>query len=109
MQAVRESDLIQFAKGLLLENLQYGTSKRSDYGVDGIPVLRIPNISSGRLSLSDLKFARLDKREADSLALRSSDLLMIRSNGSAQLLGRAVLVTEAACGMAYAGYLMRLR
>jgi len=95
--------------GLLLEDLQYGTSKRSEYGIDGIPVLRIPNVSSGHLSLADLKFTKLDKREAKSLALVPSDLLMIRSNGSPQLLGRTVLVTEESSGMAYAGYLIRLR
>jgi type I restriction enzyme S subunit len=34
---------------------------------------------------------------------------MIRSNGSVRLVGQTLPVTEAAVGMAYAGYLMRLR
>jgi type I restriction enzyme S subunit len=95
--------------GLLLREIKYGTSKRSEHGAQGIPVLRIPNVSGERLDISDLKSSSLDPREAEALRLRLGDLLMIRSNGSVQLIGKAVPVTEAAVGMAYAGYLMRLR
>jgi type I restriction enzyme, S subunit len=95
--------------GLLLESVKYGTSHRSEYGSKGSPVLRIPNVSSGQLKLDDLKYATLDDREAEELALAPGDLLMIRSNGSPQLVGRTALVTRAAEGMTYAGYLMRLR
>jgi type I restriction enzyme S subunit len=95
--------------GLLLAELKYGTSKKSEYGRGGIAVLRIPNVSGERLDTSDLKYADLDPREADSLRLGVGDLLMVRSNGSAQLVGKTVLVDERAARMAYAGYLMRLR
>ena len=95
--------------GLLLTDLQYGTSKRSIYEMDGTPVLRIPNVSTGVVTTDDLKFAELGDREADTLKLRGGDLLMIRSNGSVGLVGVTAAVTEEAAGMAYAGYLMRLR
>jgi len=95
--------------GLLLESLKYGTSKRSEYGCGGVAVLRIPNVSAGRTDLTDLKFAELTEHEIRNLALRVSDLLLIRSNGSPQLVGRTVMVSAEAEGMAYAGYLMRLR
>jgi type I restriction enzyme S subunit len=95
--------------GLLLESLKYGTSKRSEYETAGTPVLRIPNVSRQTVDLDDLKFARLDDREASDLALADGDLLMIRSNGSVELVGTTKLVPPAAVGMAYAGYLMRLR
>ncbi len=95
--------------GLLLDDLRYGTSKRSAYDTKGVPVLRIPNVSSGSLTLDDLKFAPLDDRELASLQLRAGDLLMIRSNGSVGLVGMTALVPEAAQGMVYAGYLIRLR
>jgi type I restriction enzyme S subunit len=94
---------------LLLNEIKYGTSKRSEYGAPGMSVLRIPNVSGNRLDVTDLKSAALEAREADSLRLRLGDLLMIRSNGSVQLVGKTLPVTEAAVGMAYAGYLMRLR
>jgi type I restriction enzyme, S subunit len=95
--------------GLLLESIKYGTSKRSEYNAKGVAVLRIPNVSDGRLDLSDLKFAELSDRERGDLALAPGDVLMIRSNGSPQLVGRSVLVGSEADAMTYAGYLMRLR
>ncbi len=95
--------------GLLLERLDYGTSQRSAYGVDGVPVIRIPNVSTGRLDLSDMKYAALPAKEREDLSLGQSDLLMVRSNGSVELLGRTARVTPDAVGMTFAGYLLRLR
>jgi type I restriction enzyme S subunit len=95
--------------GLLLSDLQYGTSKRSTYDTPGTTVLRIPNVSTGVVTTEDLKFADLDGREFATLRLRSGDLLMIRSNGSVGLIGLTAEVTSAAEGFAYAGYLIRLR
>lgn len=95
--------------GILLRDIKYGTSKRSAYDSSGTPILRIPNVSPGQLDIEDLKFAELEERERKSLMLRAGDLLMIRSNGSVQLVGLTVPVTSAGEGMAYASYLMRLR
>lgn len=95
--------------GMLLDDLKYGTSKRSAYDQDGTPVLRIPNVSAGVLDVKDLKFAALNEREISALRLHQGDLLMIRSNGSVQLVGVTTSVTSAAENMAYAGYLLRLR
>ncbi len=61
------------------------------------------------MNLTDLKFAELPDREARDLELVSGDVLMIRSNGTPRLVGRSVRVGSEAVGMAYAGYLMRLR
>jgi type I restriction enzyme S subunit len=63
----------------------------------------------GVVTTADLKFAELGEREADTLKLRDGDLLMIRSNGSVGLVGMTAAVTKEAVGMAYAGYLIRLR
>ena len=71
--------------GLVLTEIKYGTSQRSEYGGPGVPVLRIPNVSGDRLDVADLKFASLKQAEAASLRLQDADLLMIRSNGSPQL------------------------
>lgn len=95
--------------GLVLESIKYGTSKKSEYDVAGTPVLRIPNVSKGRIELTDLKRAILTEKEVRELSLRDSDVLMIRSNGSPQLVGLSVQAGAAAEGMAFAGYLMRLR
>ena len=45
----------------------------------------------------------------EAFGVREDDLLMIRSNGSPQLVGRSALVGPAGAGMAFAGYLMRIR
>ena len=95
--------------GLLLEGIKYGTSHRCTPDPVGVPVLRIPNVSGNRLDVGDLKFAPLPDKESNDLALLATDLLMIRSNGSPHLVGKAVKVTREAIGMAFAGYLMRLR
>jgi type I restriction enzyme, S subunit len=93
----------------LLLDARYGTAKKSGYDLAGTPVLRIPNVVGGSVDLRDLKRTDLTARENDSLALEPSDLLMVRSNGSVRLLGRTARVTPQAVGMAFAGYLIRLR
>src|SRR5258707_38209 len=89
--------------------MRYGTSKKCDYERVGTPVLRIPNVSGGRVSLDDLKYGPLTKNEIEELSLRRGDLLVIRSNGSLNIVGRAAEVEEPAEGMSFAGYLVRVR
>ncbi len=93
----------------LLEDIRYGTSKKCGYNSDGVGVLRIPNVVGGRINLDDLKFAQLDSKEFDRLRLKAGDLLVIRSNGSASLVGRSAVVSKKAEDLAFAGYLIRLR
>ncbi len=94
--------------GSALEDIRYGTAKKCDYG-DGVPVLRIPNVAGGRISLEDLKRADFEDDELTKLSLRRGDVLVVRSNGSRELVGRSAVVDDAAAGMLYAGYLIRLR
>jgi type I restriction enzyme, S subunit len=88
---------------------RYGTSVKCSYERAGEPVLRIPNIVNGGIRVEDLKFGLLAKREADELRLRLGDILMVRSNGSLDLVGRPALVDANAVGYCYAGYLIRVR
>jgi type I restriction enzyme S subunit len=90
-------------------SMRYGTSIKCEYSGPGVPVLRIPNVSGGFVSLDDIKFGPLDDAESRELALISGDLLLIRSNGSLNIVGRSAVVTAEAEGMAFAGYLVRLR
>jgi type I restriction enzyme, S subunit len=90
-------------------SMRYGTSTKCDYAAKGVPVLRIPNVSDGVVSLDDIKFGPLTDAEIRDLALNAGDLLMIRSNGSLDIVGRSAVVTAEADGMAFAGYLVRLR
>lgn len=95
--------------GDVLEDIRYGTAKKCDYDGGSVPVLRIPNVQRGRIDTSDLKFADFDQSELRKLSLRQGDVLVIRSNGSRDLVGKSAVVEEAAIGMLYAGYLIRLR
>ena len=95
--------------GQVAFGFRYGTSMKCSYERTGEPVLRIPNIDNGRINVEDLKFGPLPKREADALRLELGDILMVRSNGSLNLVGRPALVEANAVGYCYAGYLVRVR
>jgi type I restriction enzyme S subunit len=95
--------------GQIAFSFKYGTSVKCSYEVDGEPVLRIPNIDNGKINTDDLKFGPLSKREADDLRLCLGDILMVRSNGSLELVGRPAIVEPASVGYCYAGYLVRVR
>lgn len=91
---------------------KYGTSVRADAeAAAGVPVLRIPNVLGGEISLADLKYAVLPDAERERLALVSGDVLIVRSNGNPDYVGRCAPVDEviADTGCVYASYLIRLR
>jgi type I restriction enzyme S subunit len=95
--------------GDVIEELKYGTSQKCSYEKRGVPVLRIPNVSDGIVTHSDLKYAVLPEKEFQQLRLRTGDILLIRSNGSVSLVGKCALVRDTDQDFAYAGYLIRLR
>ena len=88
----------------------YGTSAKCNPDNYGPPVLRIPNIAGGRIDLTDLKFAGTDETIEDGDELAPGDLLIIRTNGSKNLIGRsAVIRTRLNRATNYASYLIRFR
>ena len=99
--------------GDYIETPRYGTSKKCSYdnGSGRTAVYRIPNIEhrSGRISHDDVKYAQFTESELDGIRLRQGDILIIRSNGSVSLVGRAAMVCDTDTMGTFAGYLMRLR
>ncbi|MDA7425428.1 restriction endonuclease subunit S [Thalassococcus lentus] len=95
--------------GSLSFDLRYGTSKKCGRDDSQTPVLRIPNVSGGQVTLEDMKFGPLEEKELSDLALRQNDLLIIRSNGSLEIVGRFAWVPELDREYAFAGYLVRVR
>jgi len=95
--------------GAVIDDPTYGTAKKCDYEVDGVGVLRIPNVVSGRIDASDLKFAEFSDDEVAAYKLATGDILIIRSNGSVSIVGRCALVSSGDVNYLYAGYLIRLR
>jgi type I restriction enzyme, S subunit len=88
----------------------YGTSQKSTYEAEGPPILRIPNVAKGRLILADMKFATRGHELIHSKALNPGDFLIVRTNGSRNLIGRgAVVETAFETPHFHASYLIRFR
>ena len=91
-------------------NSRYGTSQKCTYDVAGPPVLRIPNISNGRFDLGDVKLGTKPDELERIDPLAPNDLLIIRTNGSRDLIGRSALVRNPFDRPTYfASYLIRFR
>jgi type I restriction enzyme S subunit len=94
----------------LSSDANYGTSQKCDYDPTEFPVVRIPNIVSGSIDLNDLKYAidGSSLREKDSL--EPGDLLIIRTNGSKDLIGKSALIRQKLDSPLYfASYLIRYK
>jgi type I restriction enzyme, S subunit len=86
----------------------YGTSNPSNANREGLPVLRMNNISScGQLQLADLKHVVLEEAEAEKHLLADGDLLFNRTN-SKELVGKTGHWRGAFPAVA-ASYLIRVR
>jgi type I restriction enzyme, S subunit len=94
----------------LVAESSYGTSVKCSYESNGIPVLRIPNVSGGCLDLRDIKFSTTDLNLGKDDHLAVGDVLVIRTNGSINLVGRAAtVVNDLPTQHYFASYLLRLR
>jgi type I restriction enzyme, S subunit len=95
----------------LLTDAGYGSSEKcvAERMDEATPVLRIPNVASERVSLNDLKFARLGVRDRERLMLFEGDVLVVRTNGSLDLVGRSAVVPRLDEDFAFASYMIRLR
>jgi type I restriction enzyme S subunit len=93
----------------LIVDVKYGTSKKSEYEIEGTPIFRIPNIDEGEIKDFDLKYSILEDKEFEQLKLMENDVLIIRSNGSLNLVGRSAIIRKKHENYCYAGYLIRLR
>ena len=94
----------------LLVRSEYGTSVKCSYESNGLPVLRIPNIVQGEIDLRDLKYATKTLPVDPQRALQAGDVLMCRTNGSVNLVGKtAVVKTKLDAFHSFASYLLRFR
>lgn len=100
-------EVIEFKKYCL--NMQYGTSKRCEKKINGIPVLRIPNVLSSNICLKDLKYTILQEREIEKIRLEAGDLLFVRTNGAKKNAGRCAMYKGIPEESIFASYLIRVR
>jgi len=94
----------------LIERSEYGTSVKCDYSANYAPIIRIPNIVGGYLDLSDMKYSTKPLSFNDEGGLMRGDLLMCRTNGSKNLIGKVALIRhEITPSHGFASYLLRFR
>ena len=86
----------------------YGTSERCVIGGPGPAVVRIPNLVRGRIDLDDEKRVATAEVDVSAAQLAPGDLLIVRTNGSVNLVGRSAVVQEG-IDAAFASYLIRYR
>lgn len=96
------------ALGELALHAGYGTSTKCVEGGPGAPVVRIPNLSAGRIDLASEKRAADPGADLRALMLEPDDLLIVRTNGSRALIGRTAVV-QPGITAAFASYLIRYK
>ena len=96
--------------GTFATEVRYGTSVASNDLTRGNPVLRIPNVVGDRLALDDVAFVELSEPDVERLKLADGDLLLVRTNGNPNYVGRSVVFRRPDNRTwVYASYLIRVR
>ena len=86
----------------------YGTSEKCVVDGPGVSVVRIPNLVNGVVDLTDEKRVADVNADVSSSMLATGDLLIVRTNGSVDLIGRSTVVQDGV-DAAFASYLIRYR
>ena len=93
----------------VISESRYGTSQKCGRDETATPVLRIPNVADGKVNFDDLKYRPFDASEIRLLKLLDGDVLVVRTNGSKELVGRCAVFQKQDRDFAFASYLIRLR
>lgn len=101
--------------GELVDEFRYGTSSKAT--THGDPVLRIPNVVSGRIDVREIKKVSVTPTERERLRLQTGDVLLVRSNGNSENVGRCAAFDSSYFAesdfaddrFVYASYLIRAR
>ena len=90
---------------------QYGTNAASNDYRAGYPVIAIPQVVASRLELGDVPYSDISESEAQYLRLEENDVLLIRTNGNPDYMGKSTLVMKdvAQQHVVFASYLIRVR
>jgi len=74
----------------LVKSFQNGLSKRKSYSGDSTVVIRLADIEELRISLTNTRSIKLSDKEIEKYSLSPEDILIIRVNGSKDLVGRFI-------------------
>ena len=91
----------------VISKIQYGTSKFCDEDPQGYPVLRLNELNNGFIEIPQKYCHIISDEEFESLRLHKGDVVIIRTNGNPNLVGRSAVILEET-NMAFASYLYRV-
>jgi type I restriction enzyme S subunit len=99
----------KLGKSLVL--VEYGTNAPSNDDRGGYPVIAIPQVIAPHLTLTDVPYAEVLESEAVALRLMEDDVLLIRTNGNPEYIGKSTIVSKEVAGThtIFASYLIRVR
>jgi len=92
----------------LLPEFQNGVSSRGDVGGKSITVLRLADIKNRRISLRDTREIPINERDAKKYGLLKGDILIVRVNGSADIVGQFILNDDDLTAI-YCDHFIRMR
>ncbi|WP_293997819.1 restriction endonuclease subunit S [Sphaerotilus sp.] len=92
----------------LQPDFQNGASSRGDPDGDSIVVLRLADIKAGEIDLTNVRNLNLNASAVEKYRLNANDILVIRVNGSADLVGRFISCQEDIDAI-YCDHFIRLR
>ena len=91
----------------LVIKTQYGTSKKANEIGEGMPIVRMNNITyEGKWDFSSLKYIEFDENDKEKYLVNNGELLFNRTN-SKELVGKSAVYKEKE-PMAFAGYLIKI-
>lgn len=77
---------------------------------EGMPLLRSTNMQNGVLILDDLKYINVPNDKRDRYTLREGDILITKSSGSVDHIGKSLFITEEMDGIyGFSNFTQRLR
>jgi len=94
--------------GEIIDFVQYGTSKGLIDEKEGYPVLRLNEFNSRFIGMPGKYCKLISQDDFENLRLRKNDVLICRTNGNPNLVGKSALVAEDV-EYAYASYLFKIR
>ncbi len=92
-------------------SVEYGTNAPSNDDKHGYPIIAIPEVVASRFKLGECSHAEVPDAEADTLRLEPDDVLLVRTNGNADYIGKSTVIGPEAADqhIIYASYLIRIR
>lgn len=91
----------------VLSDIRYGTSKKASKNNSGTPIIGIPNVIQEKLSLNNLNYVQLEKKESSTCILHKGDIVIVRTNGNPEYTGRSAIY-DLEEEHAFASYLIKI-